>query len=140
MRNSNKFLAWKQLFTATWKDFQASFKPILGDILRHRELIESTASLERLQEARDARLQSQTKFAAIELGQNHTKMLDVIQWLSATDSDTDQEVFTSTRHDIPDTGRWILNETKVKSWLDPNQSSVPIIWLNGKPGAGKPAL
>jgi hypothetical protein len=138
--NSNGVLAWKQLFTATWKDFQASFKPILGDILRHRELIESTASLEQLQEARGAHLQSQTKFAAFELGQNHKKMLDVVQWLSAADSDADQEAFASTRHDIPDTGRWVLNETKVKSWLDPNQSSVPIIWLNGKPGAGKLAL
>lgn len=70
-------------------DFQASFKPILGDILRHRELVESTASLERLQEARDARLQSQIKISEIEPGQNSKRMIDVVQWLSAADSDAD---------------------------------------------------
>jgi hypothetical protein len=128
--------AWRKLFTATWKDFQESFKPILSDLLRHRELIGSTASLEQIQESRDARLQSQASFAALELEQSQAKKLAVVNWLFAADAHDDQDAFVATRHDIPDTGRWILEEPKIKDWLDPSQSSVTIVWLNGKPGAG----
>jgi hypothetical protein len=124
------------LFTATWKDFQESFKPILNDLLRHRELIESTASLEQIQESRDARAQFQASFAALETEQNHKKILAVVNWLSAADSYVDHEAFVVTRLEIPDTGQWILDESKIKNWLDPNQSSIPVLWLNGKPGAG----
>jgi hypothetical protein len=129
--------AWKQLFTATWKDFQESFKSILNNLIRHRELIESAASLEQIQESRDARLQSQAAFAAFELEQNHMKRLAIISWLSAADVDADQAAFTATRAEIPNSGRWILEQSDIKTWLDRSQNTVPIVWLNGKPGAGE---
>jgi hypothetical protein len=90
-----------------------------------------------MQEFRDSRLQSQASFAAIERYQNRTKTLAVINWLSAADASLDQEAFASTRHDIPDTSCWILNEPKVKDWLNPSECSVPVFWLNGIPGAGR---
>ncbi|KAE9372535.1 hypothetical protein N431DRAFT_536388 [Stipitochalara longipes BDJ] len=132
--------AWKQIFTASWKNFQESFKPVLNDLVRHRELIESTASLEQIQEARDAQLRSEAAFAAFELEQNHMKRIAVINWLSAADADDDQVAFSAARQDIPDTGRWILDQPNIKTWLDPRQDTVPIVWLNGKPGAGKTIL
>ncbi|KAH8800405.1 hypothetical protein F5884DRAFT_863111 [Xylogone sp. PMI_703] len=132
--------AWRNLFTATWKDFQESFKPILNDLIRHRELIESAASLEQIQEARDARLQSEVSFAAFEQKQNYMKKLAVINWLSAADSDIDQATFAMTRRDIPETGQWILSDPTIEIWLDPSQTTVPMVWLNGKPGAGKTVL
>lgn len=104
---------------------------------RHRELIERKANLEQIQESRDARLQSQASFAALEREQNLAKTRTVINWLSAADASLDQEAFASARQDIPDSGRWILGEPKIKDWLDPKDSSVPIFWLNGIPGAGK---
>jgi len=131
------FLAWRVLFTATWKDFQESFKPILNDLVRHRELIESTASLEQIQESRDARHQSQTSFAALAQDQIRTKSLAVINWLSAADSEADQVTFSAARHDIPNTGRWILDVPAIQLWLEPSETSAPMVWLNGKPGVGK---
>src|SRR5213078_3809079 len=113
---------------------QESFKPILSDLLRHRELIESAANLEQIQELRDARLQSQASFAALEQEQNRTKTLAVINWLSAADAYIDQDAFAATRHNIPNTGRWILEEPKIKDWLDSSQSLLTTVWLNGKPG------
>jgi len=133
---ANLSIAWIQLFHATWKDFQESFKPIMNDLTRHRELIESTANLVHFQESRDARLQSQAAFAALEEEQNRAKTLAVVNWLSAADASLDQEAFAATRHDLPDTGRWILNESKVMEWLEPNDLTVPLFWLNGIPGAG----
>jgi hypothetical protein len=110
----------------------------LNDLVRHRELIESTASLERIQESRDAQLQFQASFAALEQEQTHTRTLTVISWLSAADPDEDQTTFSSTRNkNIPNTGRWILDVPSIQAWLDPNITSTPIVWVNGKPGAGE---
>jgi hypothetical protein len=100
-------------------------------------LIESTASLEQIQEARDAQLRSEAAFAAFELEQNHMKRIAVTNWLSATDADADQVSFSAARQDIPGTGRWILEQPEIKTWLDRSQKTVPMIWLNGKPGAGQ---
>jgi hypothetical protein len=109
----------------------------LGDLLRHRELLESSANLEQLQESRDARLQLQASFDALERDQKYSKTLAVVNWLSAADSSLDQEAFAATRNNIPDTGCWILRDPKVKDWLDPAECSVPVFWLHGIPGAGE---
>jgi hypothetical protein len=79
-------------------------------------------------------------FAALEKEQDRTKTLAVVNWLSAADPHIDQEAFAATRHDIPDTGRWILEEPMIKDWTDPCQRLTPIIWLKGKPGAGQLSL
>jgi hypothetical protein len=129
--------AWKQLFYSTWKDFQASFKPILSDFQRHRELLDCSASLVQIQESRDARLHAQETFATLAEERIRTNMLTVINWLSAADPSEDQEACTAVRQDIHDTGRWILKEPIVKDWLDPDECSVNIFWLNGIPGAGE---
>lgn len=106
-------------------------------MIRHRELIQRKANLIEIQESRDARLQSQAYFAAQEREQNLVKTLDVVKWLSAADAALDQEDFAAKRQYTPNSGRWILEEPKVKDWFDPADSSLPIFWLSGIPGAGK---
>jgi hypothetical protein len=64
------------------------------------------------------------------------KKMAVINWLSAADADADHAAFSAVRQDIPDTGRWILDQPDIKTWLDCSQDSIPMIWLHGKPGAG----
>jgi len=75
--------------------------------------------------------------AAIEKKQIESNKLEVINWLSAPDASLDQEACVSKREDIPETGQWILENPKVKDWLDPANSSVPVFWVNGIPGAGE---
>ena len=93
---------------------------------RHRELIERKASLQQIQESRDARVQFQASFAALERKVNLDKTLAVVSWLSAADAALNQEDFATQRQVVPRSGRWILEEQKVKDWLDPADSSVPI--------------
>ena len=128
---------WRQFFNATWKDFQESSRPILNDITRHRELIERKTNLLGIQESRDARLQSQTSFAALEREQNLAKTLAVVNWLSAADVALDHEDFAGKRQYTPESGSWVLGMPEVKDWLDPANFSVPIFWLSGILGAGK---
>jgi hypothetical protein len=62
--------------------------------------------------------------------------LEVVNWLAAVDSVLDQEISAAIRDEYPSTGKWILQDIKIKSWMDPNNSMVPIMWMNGIPGAG----
>jgi hypothetical protein len=112
----------------------------LNDITRHRELIERKTNLLGIQESRDARLQSQASFAALEREQNLAKMLAVVNWLSAADITLDQEDFAGKRQYIPGSGRWVLDVPKIKDWFNPADCSVPIFWLSGIPGAGRDDL
>jgi hypothetical protein len=49
----------------------------------------------------------------------------------------DQELLENFRRDYPSTGRWILEDSKIKTWIDPQKYLIPILWLKGIPGAGK---
>ena len=109
----------------------------MNDIIRHRELIERKTNLLGIQESRDARLQSQASFEALERDQNLAKTLAVVNWLSAADVALDHEDFAGKRQYTPDSGSWVLDLPKVKDWFDPANPSVPIFWLSGIPGAGK---
>jgi hypothetical protein len=92
---------------------------------RHRELIERKANLEQIQESRGARIQSQVSFATLEKEANLAKTLAVVNWLFAVDAALDQEDFANKRQIVPESGRWILEEPKVREWLNPADCSIP---------------
>ena len=57
-------------------------------------------------------------------------------WLSAATVFKDQEHATETRADYPNSGRWLLTRGPMKSFLDPQSCTMPLLWMTGKPGAG----
>jgi hypothetical protein len=61
----------------------------------------------------------------------------VVNWLSAADAILDQEASAAMRSEYPAAGRWVFEDPKMKAWADPVNSVVPILWMNGIPGAGK---
>lgn len=149
----------QQFFRTAWKDFKSRFRHILGDLQRHKSLIESHANIIQIQEAQEARdatkdvfskllhdntLQVQEALAAREA--THDSFMKVFQsnrdnqhvfvqnWLSPVNVKVDQEGYIAMRHG--DTGQWILNNDAIKSWMDPNDQTMPIVWLTGIPGAG----
>ena len=79
---------------------------------------------------------SKNAFAAIEMADRQNKRITVTNWLSAADARLDQEVSASIRCDNPSTGLWVLQDDKMKPWLDPNNQMSPMLWMNGMPGAG----
>lgn len=130
-------LAWKQLFRSAWKDFKTRFQHILDDLANHQALIERQASIIQIEEARTERAHVRNQFMIIEENAQKKRRLDVINWLSAVDSILDQEDSATVRHEYPSTGKWILHNVKIKSWMDPKNSMIPIMWINGIPGAGR---
>jgi hypothetical protein len=76
------------------------------------------------------------QFALIEETTQKKKRLDVVSWLAAVDSVLDQGSAAAIWREYPSTGKWILQDPKIKIWMDPSNPMVPIMWLNGIPGAG----
>jgi hypothetical protein len=129
-------LAWRQLFRATWKDFNATFAHILQDLIRHKGLIESQATLIHIQEAQLARTKASEIFEKLEAEESHRQSLAVLDWLSPTDATLDQMAASETRESFPETGLWVLKAEKVKAWCQIAIPKWPKLWMYGIPGAG----
>ncbi|KAI8635201.1 hypothetical protein F5Y19DRAFT_469075 [Xylariaceae sp. FL1651] len=67
---------------------------------------------------------------------------DVREWISAPISP--QEKFhrgcADKRDEFPETAKWILKNVKVSNWIYEESPTQPILWMNGKKGAGKTIL
>ncbi|KAH8812890.1 hypothetical protein F5884DRAFT_318007 [Xylogone sp. PMI_703] len=130
----------EQIFRAAWKTFKSRFQHILQDLLRHKLLIESQANALAIQEAQADRVTTWEAFKQIFVAQRNTQYLATQEWLSAVNMKVNQEGYAAIRHEYANTGKWVLTNNHVKSWLDPDNGTVSRIWLNGIPGAGKTIL
>ena len=48
----------------------------------------------------------------------------------------DHEGTLKTRQDYPESGKWILRHPYLKDWMDLTCTNIPVLWVNGIPGAG----
>jgi hypothetical protein len=110
----------------------------LDDLQRHKTLIESQANILQIQQAQAARIANEKAFEKISIAERHEQYVVVQNWLSAVNTKVDHEGFAAMRLEYPSTGQWVLNKEAVKVWLNPDNSAVPIVWLQGIPGAGRP--
>jgi hypothetical protein len=62
--------------------------------------------------------------------------ITVRNWLSAASTDVDQERGVTAREGDPESGRWLLKNSRIQGWFNPDLCSVPLLWINGIPGAG----
>ena len=131
-----RFLAWKQLFRSLWKDFRTRFQSILDNLRRHKDLIESQASLAQYQSSRLARQQAETEIQKIEEAVVKQQLVSVRDWLCSAKFKNDQEYYVSVRAHHIDFGSWLHCNPRMRVWMDPSSSSVPLLWLHGIPGAG----
>ena len=79
-------------------------------------------------------------FAMLEEAERKKRQVVVVNWLSATDAILDQEASKAMRNEYPMAGRWVFEDPKMKTWVDPGKSVAPLLWMNGIPGAGKQRL
>jgi hypothetical protein len=124
---------------STWKNFRTRFQAILDSLQRHKSLIESQASLLEFQQSQAARALLEEQFSKMQEDERKRQLVAVTAWLSAANSSLDQKNAASERSEYPETGRWLLDNHKMKLWLDSDSSSIPLLWINGIPGAGMTA-
>ncbi|KAF2178004.1 putative zinc finger protein [Zopfia rhizophila CBS 207.26] len=132
---------WKQLFDATWKTYKSRFSGIISNMARHRNLIESQASLSQIEAFQESRRIEDDRFDAQMRNENLGRSRAVYGWLKAANVDTDQYHFSKIRADYPGTGKWLLDNSTFKDWFNHQFPMIPpLLWLNGIPGAGKTIL
>ncbi|KAH8652695.1 hypothetical protein BGZ60DRAFT_533558 [Tricladium varicosporioides] len=132
---------WKQLFEATWKTYRTKFSGLIENMHQHKSLIDRQATLSDIEESRKARTEINEQLAAVRESQNQAGRDTVKNWLRPASFQSDQDRYSRVRDEYPNTGKWLLAHESFKSWFDPVYAAIPpLLWLNGKPGAGKTIL
>lgn len=79
---------------------------------------------------------AQKSFEEIAEAEKKRRFITVTEKIHPPNSHTDQEHAAEIRRDFPEAGRWLLLRDQVKEWMDPLSTKIPLLWLNGIPGAG----
>ena len=86
---------------------------------------------------RDERIRAQAELERSEQETALKKRREVSMWISAAKAEQDHESFCNERHGYPETGKWILAHDRVQNWREEELPESSIVWVNGKPGAGR---
>jgi hypothetical protein len=136
----NFITAWRQLFHATWKTFRVEFSGILMNIQRHGRLVESQVNLVEFEQLfhqmEMGRAASKADFQRRNEEEERYRRITVRNWLSMASTDVDQEKGVAAREQNPGSGRWLLENNQVQSWLTPELCPEALLWINGIPRAG----
>ena len=128
--------AWKKLFHSSWKTFRTQFQYILSSLSRHKSLIENQASLLDYEQSKLARVAAKNSFEEIAEAERKRRSLAVTDKIRPPNSRIDQEKAREARQEYPESGKWILRHAFLRDWMDLNCPNVPLLWVNGIPGAG----
>ncbi|KAI0595286.1 hypothetical protein F4775DRAFT_569708 [Biscogniauxia sp. FL1348] len=131
---------WEKVFQAVWSGFLVKLGELKGKMDRHKQLIESQASIAQFHEANRFRDDIRTKFQELQEDFTRRRWPEVHRWLAAYNSKLEQRNCNKAKEDCPGTGQWLLDDHRFKDWYDPIYCSTPLLWLNGIPGAGKTIL
>jgi len=103
-----------------WKDFDAKFNGILKSLARHKDLVESRATVTQYRAYRDDMDEMKSKLEELITEQRVKKMSTVKEWLAAGRvQEEDHEGFQLVRSKYPSTGKWILGNKSIEPWMKP---------------------
>lgn len=132
----NASVAWKFFFMTTWANFDVRFDAILASMARHSDLITQEATTIDIVEAKQWRHRMATEATSKEKDRLYRQRSSVISWLGPDQPSQDDECERLLRDCIAGSCDWILKNQTIKSWLQVD-TKIPVIWLHGKPGAGR---
>ena len=128
---------WKRLFDASWKNFRLQFDSLLARLKQGQDLVDREAASHEFAEAREFRQKMLDDLKRREKERDETQLRITLVWLGLEGHDRDQENLFHQKDSMrqPTTCEWILKNTKVRNWLDQDESK-KYLWIKGKPGAG----
>ncbi|KAK2470509.1 hypothetical protein H9L39_18126 [Fusarium oxysporum f. sp. albedinis] len=138
--------SYKSLFSensfmkANWKGFSTQLSLLKDNLRRHKSLIESRASIIEFETIQQLRTSALENFRELRSAETSRKQAAVIKWLSPPAVEAIHERHINARVSDPQSCRWIFDDPSFQNWSDPLYCSTPLLWINGKPGAGKSVL
>ncbi|KAH7409681.1 hypothetical protein BKA64DRAFT_404683 [Cadophora sp. MPI-SDFR-AT-0126] len=142
--------AWHVLFLSLWKDYKTRFSGIIDRLKMQRDFLDTEAMSIHMSESKDARAKLQNEMQ--ESQKNSLAILDQLEskariarlqhavaWLNVDDKtqEDNYERISNRRHD--ETCVWIEKNDQLISWSRDDGKN-PVLWLSGKPGAGKSVI
>ncbi|KAI0894308.1 hypothetical protein F4806DRAFT_503618 [Annulohypoxylon nitens] len=131
---------WKQLFDATWNSFESKVDNLKEDIRHYGQLIKSRASLVEFEQVRSLRKLAEAEFLESRKSQLNSRREAVLRWLSPAPLNGIHEHHCNARLGNPEAGKWLIGREDFNKWFHPSSCWTPLLWINGKPGAGKSVL
>ena len=133
------------MFESLWKTFNLPFQGILENLRKHRDLIDQEAATidiveskawrdKHLEQIREWRVERAHDLEVKEKELRSRQIRETTSWLGASEEQDDYHARLLRAYENGD-AHWILKEPLVISWLE-NSRHCPVVWLNGKPGAG----
>lgn len=129
------YSGWKVFFELLWPRYADKVLVIQNNINRHKLLFDSEVTLQNIGEAHEERSRVLKEY------EENRKFREQQQFEAAKTSLAPQLYYADLEGVLETcyrgTGGWILNQTLVQDWSDPDKKTVPLLWLSGIPGAGK---
>ncbi|KAK6062398.1 zinc finger protein [Seiridium cupressi] len=132
--------AWRQVFQAAWRNFKLKIDWIKQRMQRHGNLIKMEATLAEFEEIRRLNQTIAIEFNNIRQAELDRRRNAIIQWLSASNSQVVQEECIEASSLCVGAGDWLVADHRFRNWSDLQYCSNPLLWMTGKPGAGKSVL
>lgn len=96
----------------------------------------NTQMRELVQESQRARQQAEENTRRLNADEAVRFRMHVANWLSAPDAISDQDHGRAVCKDHPESGHWLLQNARYRTWADPRTDTTPLLWVNGIPGSG----
>lgn len=132
---------WRDLYDTTWIRYKSRFLRYITHMGCRLDLVTHRGTVLQFSDFQNSCVMEDEK-ARSEIDMEDLKRRQAIYtWLKAIEMENEQHHFATIRSQYPDTGRWLLEHTTFKEWFDPQFTTLPtLLWLHGKPGAGKTVL
>ncbi|GFF67628.1 predicted protein [Aspergillus lentulus] len=129
---------WKCFFEALWPRKKEHISLVKTHIERHALLMRNEVRLEHIREEHDTRLRAFEHFKNAEKSHRLQRFYAIKADMSPRMYDDKLNWYHS--RVCEGTGTWLFKDDVVKDWLNINNGSSRVVWLQGIPGSGKTFL
>ncbi|KAH7068353.1 hypothetical protein BKA63DRAFT_112495 [Paraphoma chrysanthemicola] len=131
--------SWKILFGSTWARFETRFGGILQRLAYHSDLLDREAYAinisETLSHNNEELLRWERQDTELEAFKRHR----VFSWLRMDESSPEHTLSKHCDDSLPTSCDWFMNQDKMQLWQNDGSENA-LVWITGKPGAGKSVL
>lgn len=130
------FIGWRIFFSTLWGKAERRFKVILDSLAENCRLVETEAKTADIVEASSFRVKMKEQMREQENERTVNRLQSALAWLDAKDEEQESELDRLRGRIFEHSCDWIQRHNEAKAWMS-MRGSQPILWLIGKPGAGK---
>lgn len=127
-------IGWRFLLGSVWPKYHGKLMIILENVARNKALMDSAVTLKDITEAHQARVDAYAKYEKDYHAQQRCDFEAAKSGLSPNLYYSDLERHLN-RCSVK-SGDWLHRMNNYKDWIDPKNSGMRLLWLQGIPGAG----